>query len=89
MSIAYFGGVHYGIWAISVGRQGALIATYPSACWGRQTGIYLLIRVMVDLSGSNSVLQHSFDNSVFIIPALIIVAIVGEWNSLFHQITIL
>lgn len=32
---------------------------------------------MVELSGK-SALQHSFDNSVFIVPAVIVVAIVGQ-----------
>jgi len=34
---------------------------------------------MVDLSGSgeNSPLQHSFDNSVFIAPAVIICSLIG------------
>uniref|UniRef100_A0A0R3RK49 Membrane transporter protein n=1 Tax=Elaeophora elaphi TaxID=1147741 RepID=A0A0R3RK49_9BILA len=33
---------------------------------------------MVELSGK-STLQHSFDNSVFIIPGVIVVAIVGQF----------
>jgi hypothetical protein len=32
---------------------------------------------MVDLSGSGGALEHGFDNKVFIVPAFIIVAIVG------------
>lgn len=36
---------------------------------------------MVDLSGSNDPFQHGFSNSVFIIPAIVVVGLTGMWIS--------
>lgn len=36
---------------------------------------------MVDLSGSNDPFQHGFSNSVFILPAIIVVGLTGMKHS--------